>query len=224
MAKVLILGGTREAVDRARQLVDEGHDVTTALAGRTREPKPPAGNLRVGGFGGVAGLADWLKTEKIERLIDATHPFATRISANAEQAAALAGVPLTVETRPAWGKQSGDQWIDVGNIEEATEALPTAAVAFLALGSQHIGPFARCGDVTFVVRMIDPPSEPLPLPRHRLILGRPPVNWAEEAEMMREAGITIVVSRNSGGQGAYAKIRAARELGLPVIMIGRSSQ
>lgn len=219
--KILILGGTREAAELADGLVAEGNDVTTSLAGRTKEPAPLAGKVRTGGFGGAEGLAAFLKDGGYELLIDATHPFAVRISANARSAAELAGVRLDVRVRSPWLREAGDRWIEVATLEAARDAIPPGARVLLALGSQHIAPFAERGDVHFVVRMVDPPQAPLALPDHTLVLGKPGATADTEKELFTQYAITHLVCRNSGGTGAHAKIVAARNLGLPVIIVSR---
>lgn len=221
MSRILILGGTAEAAELARALCDQGHEVTTSLAGRTREPALLAGRTRIGGFGGSEGLAAWLTAHDIDRIIDATHPFATRISANARDAARLAAIPLESIERPAWKAGPGDRWIVVRDVAAACAALESGSTAFLALGSQHIAGFAIRTDVSFVVRMVDAPDTPLPLARHRILLGKPSRHWREEAVLLKRETISVIVCRNSGGSGAYAKIEAARRLRLPVIMIDR---
>ena len=220
---ILILGGTREATELAKQLVAAHPDarIITSLAGRTREPAPLAGQVRTGGFGGVEGLARYLRETGVTRMIDATHPFARQISANAVEAARLTCVPLDIRTRKPWVRQPGDNWIDVDTLVAARDAIPPSARVLLALGSQHIGLFASREDVHFVVRMIDPPEKPLDLPDHALVLGRPGDTAAVETMLLIAHSITQIVCRNSGGKAAYAKIEAARELRLPVIMIGR---
>ncbi|WP_417425881.1 cobalt-precorrin-6A reductase [Hoeflea sp.] len=220
---ILILGGTSEAAELARDLVARHPDarVITSLAGRTREPATLAGEVRSGGFGGVEGLANFIRAERVTRMVDATHPFARQISANAIKAAKITGVPLDIRTRMPWAKKPGDIWIEVQGLKAAREALPTGARVLLALGSQHIGLFASREDVHFIVRMIDPPEHPLELPDHALILGRPGDTAAVETMLLIAHSITHIVCRNSGGKAAYAKIEAARQLGLPVIMVGR---
>jgi precorrin-6A/cobalt-precorrin-6A reductase len=217
---ILILGGTKEAVALAAELVVAYPDwrVITSLAGRTKEPKPVAGEVRIGGFGGAEGLAEYLTRENITRLIDATHPFARQISANAKRAAALSNTPLEVRTRPPWQKQPGDNWLEFTSLEQARDALPPAARVLLALGSQHIAPFATRADVHYVVRMVDVPDQPLTLPDHELVIGLPGDVEAEMA-LLRRHGITHIVCRNSGGGGAYAKIAAARGILVRVLMI-----
>jgi len=220
---ILILGGTREAADLAKELVASKPEarIITSLAGRTKEPAPLAGEVRTGGFGGIEGLVQYLRETGVTQLIDATHPFARQISANAVEAARLAGVPLDICTRKPWAKQPDDSWIEVETLEQARDTIPPRARVLLALGSQHIGLFASREDIHFVVRMIDPPEEPLDLPDHALVLGRPGDTSAVETMLLTAHSITHIVCRNSGGNAAYAKIEAARELGLPVIMVGR---
>jgi precorrin-6A/cobalt-precorrin-6A reductase len=221
---ILILGGTREAAALARELVAAKPDarIITSLAGRTKEPAPLAGEVRTGGFGGVDGLVRYLQENQVTRLVDATHPFARQISANAVEAASIAGVPLEIRTRKPWSRQPGDTWIEVETLEQARDAIPPRARVLLALGSQHIGLFASRDDVHFVVRMIDRPETPLDLPDHALVLGRPGDTAAVEIMLLIAHAITHIVCRNSGGTAAYAKIEAARDLGLPVIMVSQN--
>ena len=216
--RVLILGGIREAADLAGMLVANGHHVISSLAGRTKEPMPVAGIVRIGGFGGAEGLAMFIKDNAIGVVIDATHPFAKNISANAVLAAAQCR--LIIYTRAAWKKQPGDYWIEVETLEAARDILPANACVLLALGSQHIALFSSRSDVHFVVRMVDQPAQPLSLPDHRLVLGKPGDAVAETQLLLKHA-ITHIICRNSGGVGAYAKIDAARTLNLPVIIINR---
>ena len=222
---VLILGGTREAARIAAEFVRDHPDwrIITSLAGRTKEPKPVAGEIRSGGFGGPEGLADYLRAERVTRLVDATHPFASRISRNARQAARAAGVRLEIRMRPPWKKQDGDRWIEVATLEDACDAIPPHARVLLALGSQHIALFASRADVHFIVRMVDPPETPLPLPDHVLVIGLPGQTADEEVALLSDHAITHIVCRNSGGDGAYAKIEAARRLAVPVILLNRDT-
>ena len=218
--RVLVLGGTAEASALAAALADRGIKVVTSLAGRTREPAPIAGAVRVGGFGGATGLATYLSDHEVSACIDATHPFATEISRNAFAAATLTGVPLLHLVRPEWAERSGDDWLRVPTLETAAQSLPIGVTALLALGRQHLHVFGARRDVKFVVRSI----EPLPrdvLPQARRILSRPSKSSKDEAEFFRRENVQVIVSRNSGGPGAYAKIVAARELGLRVVMIDR---
>lgn len=219
--KILILGGIKEAVILASKLVNEGHDVTSSLAGRTKEPEPIKGKTRVGGFGGVDGLANYLKENAIELMIDCTHPFAKQISANAKVASKLANVKLEIRFREPWQKQVDDHWIEVKNLEEARNIIPKNARVLLALGRQYIDAFKVRDDVFFLVRMVDEPKHELPLPNHKILIGKPSSNWCDEKAILETNNITHIVCRNSGGTGAYAKIEAARKMQLPVIIVNR---
>ena len=220
--KVLILGGTAEATTLAEQLVARGDvAVVTSLAGRTARPVLPPGEVRIGGFGGAAGLATYIRDNGVTRLIDATHPFARRISENAIRAAAETGIVLEHLVRPGWVSQRGDRWQEVSSLEEAARVLPAGATVFLALGRQYLDAFAARSDCRFVIRMVDAPAEPLPFADHVLMLGRPSADPAHEAALFATHGITHLVCRNSGGASGYGKIVAAREMGLPVVMVGR---
>lgn len=219
--KILILGGTAEARILAERLVAEGHLVTTSLAGRTVDPILPAGAVRIGGFGGAEGLAVYLQTEGFDRMIDATHPFARRISENAIKAAAISGVPLEQRLRPRWKKQPGDRWRSVATLEAAAEALPSGATVFLALGRQYLDAFVGRDDCRFVIRMVDAPETPLAFADYTLVLGKPASDPDREADLLTAHGVTHLVCRNSGGPAGYAKILAARRLAMPVVMLER---
>ncbi len=221
--KVLILGGTAEAAAIARRLVDAGADVVTSLAGRTSNPAPLPGRTRIGGFGGAEGLARYIAENGIAKVIDATHPFANRISQNARLACAATGIPLEQPARPAWEKRPGDNWIEVQSLEEAAAALPAGARVFLALGRQHLGTFEGRQDCHFVVRMVDPPEKPLGFASCDLLLGKASADPEEEADLFRLHRVTHLVCRNSGGEAGYGKIVAARRMGLPVVMVGRAA-
>ncbi|MCM2292225.1 cobalt-precorrin-6A reductase [Allorhizobium sp. BGMRC 0089] len=220
--RILILGGTAEAAALAIRLVAEGEaEIITALAGRTAHPADLPGRVRMGGFGGVEGLTAYLIREGIEAVYDATHPFARNISRNAAIACQNAGIPLTVLTRPAWRAVEDDQWQSVADEAEAAAALPHKARVFLALGRQHIAPFAARNDCFFLIRMVDPPAHALPFADHALIIGKATADTEAECQLLADHAITHIVCRNSGGSAGYGKISAARHLGLPVIMIDR---
>ena len=224
-AKVLVLGGTAEATALVATL-QKRSDVTPilSLAGATRAPTVPNAAVRIGGFGGADGLAEYLTSEDIAAVIDATHPFAAQISANAKAACSKAEIPLRALVRPAWTPVENDDWRPYPDATAAAEALPPGARAFLALGAQRLAPFSDRHDVWFLVRTVDPlPSPPLPGP-HAAITGRGPFNEPEERALLRHHRISHVVSRNSGGRGARAKLDAARALALPVLMIERPPQ
>jgi len=225
--KILILGGTRNARDLAIRLAGRDAqtspklEVITSLAGRTQEPDRTFGETRVGGFGGIEGLAKYLDEEKFDLLVDSTHPFATQISQHALQASNLAQVPLLVLNRPQWQKQSGDNWIDCDSLEEAADKLPTGSVAFLALGHQYLDRFSGRDDVSFIARMVDEPKTAIPLKNHQLVIAKPSHVAAEEFELFKRHAVTHLVCRNSGGRLVYAKIETARDLKLPVLMLKR---
>lgn len=225
--KILILGGTKEAAELAKKLVEAGHDVTTSLAGITHNPAPVKGKVRIGGFSndtlsGAKGMAQYLEDENFDHLIDATHPFAKQISQNAKIASNLSGVPLEIKPRSPWLKHKNDQWIEVNNIEGAISVIPKNATVFLALGSKYIDIFKKRPDVNFIVRMVDKPNQPLRLAKHKLIFGKPNAKIEEEKALFNEHNISHIICRNSGGIGSYAKIEAARELKIPVIIIGQN--
>ncbi len=221
--KWLILGGTEQAAALAARLVNQGEvEVVTSLAGRTSDPAPLAGAVRIGGFGGIDGLVRYLRENDIAQVIDATHPFATRISRNAVAACGETGISLQVLDRPEWRRQPGDDWREVASLEAAATALPAGAKIFLALGRQYLQAFAARTDCHFVVRMIDPPATPLPFARFDLLLGRASADAGAEAALFERHHITHLVCRNSGGEAGYGKVLAARELGLPVVMLGRT--
>ena len=222
LKKVLILGGTREAAALATELHDSANvDVTTSLAGRTKEPAPIAGHVRIGGFGGVEGLAAYLADHQIDKVIDATHPFAKTISANAVKACKIAGIPLEIRTRLPWQKQQGDTWLEVKSLEEAARTLPPSARIFLALGRQYLEAFKSRNDCHFVIRMVDEPTEPLGFSSCVTLAAKPSADWQEEKTLFQKHQITHLVVRNSGGDGGYAKIIAARDMGLPVVMVSQ---
>jgi precorrin-6A/cobalt-precorrin-6A reductase len=220
--RVLILGGTGDARALAAKLGEEGrHSVVVSLAGAVARPEVYGGETRIGGFGGVDGLARYLRENSIDAVVDATHPFAQAMSANAVAACARAGVPLVRLDRPAWQPEPGDDWREVAGLSEAVDALPQGARPFLAIGRKEIGVFAPRGDLFCLMRMIDPPAPEQPLPPGRLVLGRPPEDAQVEVAAFRDHGVTHVVTKNSGGPWGYAKIEAARRLGLPVVMVRR---
>lgn len=219
--KILILGGTAEARDLAGSLVDQGHTVTTSLAGRTVDPILPKGAVRIGGFGGADGLARHIAEHGYDRVIDATHPFARRISENAIRAAAMTGVPLEQRVRPRWRKQPGDRWQSVSSLADAARALPSGATVFLALGRQYLDTFIDRADCRFVIRMVDAPEAPLAISDYTVVLGKPASDPAREADLFTAHGVDHLVCRNSGGPSGYAKLVAARQLGLKVIMLER---
>lgn len=221
--RLLILGGTGDARELAHGAARlPGLAVTTSLAGRTRCPTAPAGELRIGGFGGADGLAAWLHDDRTTAVIDATHPFAAEISRNAAAACARQAVARLVVLRPAWRAVADDRWIEVDTPAEAAAAIDgRARRVFLTLGTGDLTAFAGLSDIWFLVRAVDLPATPPPLGAHRIIAARGPFEPAEETRLLRSHDIDCVVSRNSGGGATYGKIEAARTLGLPVVMLRR---
>lgn len=193
-----------------------------SLAGRVQRPKPQPVPVRIGGFGGVQGLAEHLRRQAITHLVDATHPFAAQMSAHAVAAARQAGVPLLALTRPPWRPQEGDRWQSVADVPAAVAALAgPARRIMLALGRMHLPSFARQPQHHYLLRLVDPPEVVPPLPRHVILLDRGPFDAGSDLALMRAHGIEVIVCKNAGGSGAEAKLIAARRLGLPVIMIER---
>ena len=223
--RLLILGGTAEG--RALAAAAEARfgpalTVISALAGRTRAPVLPAGEVRIGGFGGAEGLAAYLRGEGIGLLIDATHPFATQISAQACEAAARAGTKRLALVRPPWRRVLGDRWIEVATVDDAVSAIPAEARrVFLTVGVRSLAPFAGRAGLWFLVRLVDAPAAPIPLAQHTLICARGPFTEADERALLTEHGIDCLVTRASGGDATVAKLTAARALGLPVVMVDR---
>jgi precorrin-6A/cobalt-precorrin-6A reductase len=220
---VLILGGTTEASLLAERIAkSDDVDGVLSLAGRTKQPAPAPIPCRIGGFGGVDGLTDYLRKQRIDAVVDATHPFAAQMSANAEAACRLLQVPLVAFTRPPWAQTAGDRWIAVADAAAAVAALGSAPRrVFLSVGSLSIGAFAAAPQHFYVVRAIDAPEAIGRLPSHRLILARGPFLLEDEEALLREGRIDIIVSKNSGGSATYAKIEAARRLGVRVVMVAR---
>jgi precorrin-6A/cobalt-precorrin-6A reductase len=223
MKRLSIVGGTGDAAElAARAIWIPGLEVITTLAGRTRDPKAVAGAVRVGGFGGEAGLVEYLQTANIDLIVDATHPFAARISWHVASAATKLGIPRLMLIRPAWERSAEDNWIEVDSVEAAVAAIPaTAQRIFLTIGRQQLAPFAVLTDRWCLIRSIDPPAADLRLPPGKLLLDRGPFNLERERQLLIDDRIHAIVSKNSGGDATYAKIIAARELGLPIVMVRR---
>jgi precorrin-6A/cobalt-precorrin-6A reductase len=221
--RILILGGTSEARRLAEALADRSDlEVTVSLAGRTKSVPPLPVPVRVGSFGGAAGLAEYLRAEQIDVLIDATHPHAAAISANAAEATKATGVTLLALRRPPWAKAPGDNWIEIETMEDAVAALGAEPKrVFLALGRNNLAPFASAPQHFYLVRSVDPVDPPLAVPHATYITARGPFSEGEDRTLLTQHRIDIVVAKNSGGAAAYGKIAAARSLGLPVVMLTR---
>ncbi|WP_181809398.1 cobalt-precorrin-6A reductase [Streptomyces shenzhenensis] len=219
---VLVLGGTAEARLLAAELsLRDGARVTTSLAGRVTRPRSLAGEVRIGGFGGVTGLTDWLREHRVDALVDATHPFAETITANAAHAARVTGVPFVVLRRPGWRPGPGDDWHPVPSLPAAAAALPRFGPrVFLTTGRLGLSAFAHLTDRHFVVRSVEAPEPPLP--RHtEVLLARGPFTVADESALLQGNLIDVLVTKDSGGAATAAKLTAARELALPVIVVRR---
>ncbi|MBU7583488.1 MAG: cobalt-precorrin-6A reductase [Nostoc sp. TH1S01] len=221
--RVLILGGTGEAAELgARVATIKGIEAIASLAGRTRAPSVPSGNVRIGGFGGVDGLVEYLHQMKIDLLIDATHPFANQISYNAAAAANEVAIPRLMLIRPAWKKVTGDRWIEVDSNAAAADILKNQANrVFLTVGRQELSTFAYLQDIWFLMRMIDPPGKDALVPPGIILCDRGPFVLENERNILIQHNIDAIVSKNSGGDATYAKILAARELGVEVVMVKR---
>jgi precorrin-6A/cobalt-precorrin-6A reductase len=223
MKRLLILGGTGDAAELAAQVSAMTKvEVITSLAGSTRQPQALAGVMRIGGFGGEAGLIQYLREAKIDMLIDATHPFATQISFHAASATTICKIPHLMLIRPGWERLPCDQWIEVDSVEAATIVLPEFAKrVFLTVGRQHLAPFASLDSIWFLMRLIDPPAPDALVPQGKILCDRGPFTLENERKLLIEHLIDTIVSKNSGGDATYAKIIAARDLGIKVVMIKR---
>jgi precorrin-6A/cobalt-precorrin-6A reductase len=237
--RVLILGGTGDARRLASVLASEpesgpesalapgsaggpaGLSVVSSLAGRVRSPVLPPGEVRIGGFGGVAGLRDYLRAGRVAAVVDATHPFAATMSASAAAATAELGIPLVVLRRPGWTPEAGDDWHWVPTLAAAADALPALGRrVFLSTGRGGLAEFAGLAEHWFLLRSVDPPDPPMP-PRLHTLLARGPFTLAGERELLREHRIDVLVTKDSGGEMTKAKLRAAGELGIPVLIQSR---
>jgi precorrin-6A/cobalt-precorrin-6A reductase len=223
MRRILILGGTTEArLLAARLAARPDLAVTLSLAGRTANPVAQPVPVRRGGFGGPQGLADYLVAERIDALIDATHPYAAIMSANAAQAALSSGVPLLALRRPPWLAVAGDRWIEADDAAAAVRALGAAPRrVFLALGRNEIAPFVAAPQHHYLVRSVDPVEPPLRVPDASYVIGRGPFTQADDRALLMAHGIEVVVAKNSGGEATHGKIAAARTLGLSIIILRR---
>jgi precorrin-6A/cobalt-precorrin-6A reductase len=222
--RLLILGGTGDAAQLIAQAATlPGLEIISSLAGRTPKPNiPTVGQVRIGGFGGETGLVNYLQQAQIDLLIDITHPFAHQISWNAANAAQTYGIPHLLVNRPGWTPQPTDRWIEVPSHEAAAATLLNFAQrAFLTIGRQELAAFAHLEQIWCLMRMITPPTAGSAIPHGELLLQQGPFSVSDETALLTKYQIDTIVSKNSGGAATYAKIIAARELGIPVIMIPR---
>jgi precorrin-6A/cobalt-precorrin-6A reductase len=221
--RVLLLGGSTEASALARELTrSERFDVTMSFAGRTRERTAVPCAVRVGGFGGVDGLVRHLRHERVDMLVDATHPFAAHMPHHAAAACATTGTARLRVCRPAWSPVDDDRWEPVADLDAAADALVRIGSrrVFLTTGRQELAPFARARDTWFLVRAIEPPAS-MPLAHSHVVLARGPFDERDEERLMREHRVDTLVTKNSGGDAAAGKLAAARTLRLPVVMVDR---
>ena len=224
MKKILILGGTGDAVKLAAKLATIPEiEVISSLAGRTRKPAALVGQVRIGGFGGATGLANYLQENSIDILIDATHPCAGQITCNGAIASQLTNILHLMLVRPQWEKVTGDNWIEVESVEAAAQAIPELVKrVFITSGRQQLEPFLQRSHIWYLMRSIDPPD--IELPNSKVLLDRGPFNLEQERKLLQDYQIEAIVSKNSGGRATYAKIIAARELDIPVIMVQRPAR
>ena len=225
MSGVLILGGTGEARALATKLVEDGVPVISSLAGRVANPRLPDGEVRIGGFGGVKGLVEWMRKQRPRAVVDATHPFAQRISTNAVAATEATGIPLLRLVRPEWVPDDGDNWTVVPDIGAAAAAVQgsSARRVLLTTGRQDVGAFADVDAAWFLIRVVDPPTAALP-PHHEILRSRGPYGLDDERKLLADNKIDLLVTKNSGGELTRAKLIAARELGLPVVLVARPAE
>jgi precorrin-6A/cobalt-precorrin-6A reductase len=223
MSRILILGGTTEARELAERLAKRTDlEVVVSLAGRTRSPAPQPVPVRRGGFGGSAGLVDYLAKKRIDVLVDATHPYANIISANAGTAARQAGVPLIALRRPPWCAVAGDRWSEATDVAAAARGLgEQPRRVFVTLGRTELTPLVTAPQHFYLIRSVDAVEPPLPLPRASYVTDRGPFSAADDRALMSAHGIDAVIAKNSGGVASYGKIAAARSLGIEVIMLRR---
>lgn len=222
---VLILGGTGEARALAAALDETGVPILSSLAGRVQRPRLPVGPTRIGGFGGPDGLAAFLSEQAIHAVVDATHPFAKRISASAAQACGAAGVPLLRLERPGWAAGEGDRWTWVDDLPGAARAVAASGAqrVFLTSGRQGLAAFAGLASPWFLIRCVDPPDVPLPA-HHELLLDRGPYTEPDEGKILDRQRIDLLVTKDSGGPLTAAKLAAARDRGIPVVVVRRPSR
>ncbi|MGW0148480.1 cobalt-precorrin-6A reductase [Streptomyces sp. NPDC003333] len=219
---ILVLGGTTEARELAAALTAHaGVRVTTSLAGRVSRPGAVAGDVRVGGFGGAEGLAAWLRAEHVDTVVDATHPFAASITANAVRAAHTTGVPAVVLRRPGWRPEPGDRWHDAASLADAAALLPgLGRRVLLTTGRLGLAAFAHLDGLRFIVRCVEPPEPPMPA-HTDVLLARGPFTVPGETDLLRDHRVDVLVTKDSGGSATAPKLTAARRLGVPVVVVRR---
>ncbi len=216
---LLLLGGTGESREIAAQL--RGQDAVISLAGATRHPAAQPLPTRIGGFGGAEGFATYLRDAGIHAVLDATHPYAARMTQRTARICQAQQLPYVQLLRPAWVPEPGDNWIDIGTEADAAAHIPKGSVVFLGTGRQTLEHFANLEGCAVICRQIDPPEKPFPFAGGRYLVGRPPFSVADEVALFRDLGVDFLVVKNAGGAPSLTKLTAARQLGIPVLMIAR---
>ena len=219
---LLLLGGTGEARQIAQAL--HGQDAVISLAGATRQPEKQPLPTRVGGFGGEAGFLAYVKEAGISAVLDATHPYARQITTRTARLCRAQGLPYVQFSRPPWTAEPGDHWIDIASETEAAAHIPDGSVVFLGTGRQTLERFANLQGREVICRQIDPPTGPFPFEGGRYLVGRPPFSVEDEVALFQELGVDFLVVKNAGGAPSRTKLTAARQLGIPVLMIARPPQ
>lgn len=218
---ILLLAGTNGAREVAQGLADENIPAIASLAGATRDPAKLAIKTRSGGFGGAEQFATYLKQTGITAIIDATHAFASRISARTVKVAADLNIPYLQLLRPAWQAGKGDSWFFVDSEKQAADHIPAGSAVFLATGRQTLEQFSNLQGRRLICRQIDPPDGPFPFENGEFLVGRPPFSIAQEVELFTRLGVDWLVVKNAGGQASHSKLDAARQLKIPVVLINR---
>jgi precorrin-6A/cobalt-precorrin-6A reductase len=221
--KILLLAGTSEARDLSKALVARGHDVTASLAGATRAPRDLGCEMRVGGFGGEQGFRDWLARNPVDLVVDATHPFATRITDRTARVCTDMNNPYLQVRREEWASTNEDNWIFIDTAEEASDVIPDSSRVFLATGRQTLEQFHGLSSCYLICRQIDPPEGPFPFKNGEFRIGRPPFTIEDEVRLFTELNVDWLVVKNAGGDMSRSKLDAARQLGMPVLMINRTA-
>ncbi len=222
--KILLLAGTSEANRLAEGLTDAGHEVIASLAGATRVPRALSCETRIGGFGGADGFLDWMRANQPDLVLDATHPFANRISARTSDLCKELGVAYLQVLRPPWVPDAAKRQIEVASVAEARTHVAPGSRLFLATGRQTLDQFHAFADCYLICRQIDPPEGPFPFPNGEFLIGRPPFSVEDEIALFQKLSIDWLIVKNAGGAASYSKIDAAAELDIPVLMLRRPPQ
>ncbi|NNK79193.1 MAG: cobalt-precorrin-6A reductase [Litoreibacter sp.] len=221
---ILLLAGTGEARELATRLTEAGHHVTASLSGATRGPADLGCGTRSGGFGGDAGFSRWLEDHPVDLVVDATHPFAHRISGRTARICAAKSIPYLQILREQWGASQEDKWIFIDHPSDATKHIEPDETVFLATGRQTLEDFDGLKENRLICRQIDPPEHPFPFPNGEFLVGRPPFSVADEVTLFKRLGVDWLVVKNAGGAASRSKLDAAREMGLRVLMLNRPPQ